>query len=119
TWLEIIAGDDGLEAERLQRAVIDPAGRASAMVTDQRTVLRALIVAILDEPAFVGNTLRIELGGRGTVCRGALTARLDTTDSFVRSAFAPYFAVMRIVFSSLQVDFQDLTLTIGFTYEQR
>lgn len=119
TWLEVVAGDDGMEAERLQRAVIDPAGRASAMVTDQRTVLRALIVAILDEPAFVQHTLKIELGGRGAVCRGVLTANLDTTDSFVRSVFAPYFAVMRIVFSHLQVEFQNLTLTIGFTYEQR
>lgn len=119
TWLEVVVGDDAEEAERLHRAVADPKGRASAMDTDQRTVLRALIVAILDEPAFIQSTLKIELGGRGSVCRGALTARLNTTDSFVRSAFAPYFAVMRIVFSNLQVEFQNMTLTIGFTYEQR
>lgn len=119
TWLEVVAGDDGMDAERLQRTVVDPAGRASAMITDQRTVLRALIVAILDEPAFIEHSLRIELGGRGKVCRGVLSAGLDTSDSFVRSAFAPYFAVMRIVFSNLQVEFQNLTLTIGFTYEQR
>ncbi len=119
TWLEVVAGDDGVDAERMRRTVIDPGGRASAMVSDQRTVLRALIVAILDEPTFVPHTLKIELGGRGSVCRGVLTARLDTSDSVVRSVLAPYLAVMRIVYTGVQVEFQNLTLTIGFQYEQR
>lgn len=119
TWLEAVVDDDGADAQQLGRTVIDPDGKASAMVPDQRTALRALIVAILDEPTFEPNTLTIELGGRGSVCRGALTARIDGSEAFVRSAFAPYFAVMRVVFTGLHVEFQNLTLTIGFNYDQR
>jgi hypothetical protein len=118
TWLVVVV-DDGADSRRLRRTVIDPDGRASAMVSDQRTVLRALIVAILDEPTFEPDTLTIELGGRGRVSRGVVTARIDASDPLVRSAFAPYFAVMRIVFSRLRVEFHDQTLTIGFSYEQR
>lgn len=119
TWLEVVVDDDGAGAHKPGRVVLDPDGRASAMGSDQRTVLRALIVAILDESTFEPDTLLIELGGRGAVCRGALTARFDASEAFVRSAFAPYFAVMRIAFTRLQVEFHNLTLTIGFSYEQR
>lgn len=119
TWLEAVVEDDSADAARLGHTVIDPDGRASAMLPDQRTALRALIVAIHDETTFEPHTMTIALGGRGSVCRGVLTARLDTTEAFVRSAFAPYFAVMRVVFSGLRVEFQNLTLTIGFSYEQR
>ncbi len=120
TWLELIVeGDKASGGVRLGGTVIDPDGRASAMGSDQRTALRALVIAILDEPTFEQDTLAIELDGRGEVCRGAVTARLDASEAFVRSAFAPYFAVMRIVFTSLNVEFRDQAVTIGFSYEQR
>ena len=119
TWLEVVVASDAVAGGRPGSTVIDPGGRASAMGPDQRTALRALIVAILDEPTFEQDTLTIELDGRAKVCRGAITAYLDAGETFVRSAFAPYFAVMRIVFSSIHVEFQGRALTIGFTYEQR
>jgi hypothetical protein len=119
TWLEVVAGDDGVDLDRIGKAVVDPDGRASWMVTDQRTVLRAIIVALLDEPAFVRRTLRIELSGTSTTTHGVLTAGVDDSDYAVRTAFAPYFAVMRVVFAGLQVEFQQPTLTLRFSYEQR
>lgn len=119
TWLEVVAGDDGVNLDRIGRAVVDVDGRASWMVTDQRTVLRALIVALLDEPAFVERSLRIKLTGTSKVSRAVLTVGIDETDAMVRSIFAPYLAVMRIVFTGLQVDFRYPTLTLKFSYEQR
>lgn len=119
TWLEAVVSDDVADGQRSGATVIDPDGRASAMGSDQRTALRALIVAILDEPTFEQDALTIELAGRNRVCRGVITARLNAGEAFVRSAFAPYFAVMRIVFAGLHVEFRNSAMTIGFTYEQR
>lgn len=119
TWLEVVVGDDGVEPDRVGRSVVDHDGRASHMEMDQRTVLRALIVALLDEPSLQRHSLKVELTGTAAHCHGVLTATLDTGDFFVRSVFAPYFAVMRIVFTGLQVEFQRPALTLKFSYEQR
>jgi hypothetical protein len=119
TWLEVVAGDDGVALDRVGHAVVDLDGRASWMVTDQRTALRALIVALLDEPTHMTKSLRIELSGTPSVTNGVLTARFDASDYLVRAAFAPYFAVMRIVFTGFQADFIHPTLTLKFSYEQR
>jgi hypothetical protein len=76
-------------------------------------------VALLDEPTHMTKSLRIELSGTPSVTNGVLTARFDASDYLVRAAFAPYFAVMRIVFTGFQADFIHPTLTLKFSYEQR
>ena len=119
TWLEVVAGDDGIHFDEVHRSVTDRDGRASWMGTDQRTALRAVIVALLDEPTFVPGTLTITLTGTKNVARGVIAADIDADDHVVRDGFAPYFAVMRIVFTGLTVDYQHPTLTVRFSYEQR
>lgn len=119
SWLETVTGVAHADAVSGTGAVVDRNGRAAAMSTDQRTALRALIVALLEEPCYASGSLRIELTGSASRCRGVLTARLNTNDSLVRSVFSPYLAVMRVVFSGLQVEFQRPALTLKFSYEQR
>ncbi|MEO6942945.1 MAG: hypothetical protein ABI238_03780, partial [Terrimesophilobacter sp.] len=119
TWLEVIAGDDGVQLDEVHRSVVDRDGRATWMGTDQRTALRALIVALLDEPTFVPRTLSITLTGNKTRTRGVIAANIEANEHVVRAAFAPYFAVMRIVFTGLTVDYQQATLTVRFSYERR
>ena len=119
TWLEVAIGDDGAPNERVSRTVVDKSGRASRMVTDQRTALRALIVAINDETTYVGGSMRITITGVKSASSGTVAARFITGDYDLRSVFAPYFAVMRIVFSAFQIEFHQQTLTLRFSYEQR
>ncbi len=119
TWLEVVATDDSIAGGGTSRAIVDKAGRASRMVTDQRTALRALIVALSDEPTFVDGSMRITITGSKSVCNGTLTAQFTAGDYDIRAAFAPYFAVMRIVFAGFQIGFRDRTLTLRFSYEQR
>lgn len=119
TWLEVVAGDDGVQLEDLHHTVVDQDGTASWMTTDQRTALRAIIVAVLDDPTFVAGTMAITLKNTAGKCRGTLTATVGEVEHSVRAAFAPYFAVMRIVFGGLAVDYQQPTLTVRFSYEQR
>ncbi|HEY9498551.1 MAG TPA: hypothetical protein VIQ78_05970 [Terrimesophilobacter sp.] len=119
SWLEVVVGVPYADAASGVSAVVDRDGRAAAMGTDQRTALRALLVALLDEPCYVSGSLRIELTGTDSRCHGVLTATLNANDSFVRSVFSPYLAVMRVGFSRLQVDFQRPALRLKFSYEQR
>ena len=115
TWLDIIV-EQCLGPSALVR---DPWRRASAMGTDQRTAVRAIIVALTGHPAFHAEGFDLEIEADGTECRAILSAGLTGADGAIRSEFAPYFAVMRIVFSGLRVEFSDSALTVRFSYEQR
>lgn len=115
TWLDIIV-EQCLGAGV---AVRDPWRRAAAMGTDQRTAVRAMIVALTGHPSFTPEGFDLEIEADGTECRAILTAGIRAADSAIRSEFAPYFAVMRIVFSELRVEFSDSALTVRFSYEQR
>ncbi|MBB5633533.1 hypothetical protein BKA04_001756 [Cryobacterium mesophilum] len=119
TWLEVVAGDDGLAVSDVKGSILDVDGRASWMSIDQRTALRALIVALLDEPSFLPGSMTITLVGSPTTSRGVMTAAFDREAHDIRTALAPYFAVLRVVFVGLVVDYQNSTLTLRFSYEQR
>lgn len=123
SWLELVVGggdpDAGLRAAPSAAVIVDQSGRAAAMGADQRTALRALVIVLLEEPAYREGSLHIELTGTASRCRGVLTATLETSDSFARSVLSPYFAVMRVVFLGVQVEFQRPQLTLKFSYEQR
>lgn len=115
SWLDIIARQAaGADAE-----VVDPDRLAPAMSTDQRTALRATIVALCGHPAFDPQGFRAEIQRNGAVCRAVLDLRMSAGDSGIRAEIAPYLAVMRIMFSDVKVELASTTLTLRFSYEQR
>ena len=119
TWLEVAAGDDGVSSELMGRTVVDKAGRAADMVADQRTALRAVILTLADEPSFIEGSMNIVITGTKSLSKGVLTAKFEPDGEDLRAAFGPYFAVMRVVFSSFTVNLTQPTLTLRFSYEQR
>ncbi|MET4782656.1 hypothetical protein [Glaciihabitans sp. UYNi722] len=122
SWLENLielAGGVGADAGAAATVVDDPDRAAPAMGSDQRTAVRALLVAMIDIPNFDRHDLRIRLSKEGTGCRGEIVANLDVADHLLRSALAPYFAVMRAVFTDFQIDSAQPTLTLRFSYEQQ
>jgi hypothetical protein len=115
SWLDTIV-DHSLDRAS---AVTDPQRLANGMGTDQRTAVRALIVALTAHPGFEAEHFAIAIARQGASSRAVLRAGMQASDSMVRSEFAPYFAVMRIVFSELRVEFSDTALTVRFSYDQR
>jgi uncharacterized membrane protein len=100
-------------------AVVDPGRLAMQMSTEQRTVIRAMVVSLCSNPACDPTDLRIELSRKGARCKVLLQAGLITTNQLVREEFAPYFAVMKILFGELKVSFTENSLELRFSYEQR
>lgn len=118
TWLEVVAGDDGVLPHDMFRSVLDADGRATMMVAEQRTVLRALIVGLRESVGFVPETLTVTISGTKVMNRGLLVAGLRGGAEDPRETFAPYFAVMRIVFDDVRTNFHNNTLAVRFSYEQ-
>jgi hypothetical protein len=59
----------------------------------------------------------ITLSDQGDRNRGVIMAQVPVTDSVMRSTFAPFFAVMRAVFTNLEVEFVQSELTLRFSYD--
>ena len=115
TWLDVIVATAvGPDAH-----VDDPARHAFDMSTEQRTALRAIIVALSSHPSFSREDFALAIDAKDDDCRARMVVSMNTIEGVVRSEFAPYFAVMRIVFSELKVEFSHATLTLRFSYEQR
>ncbi len=92
---------------------------ASLMTYDQRTALRALIAALYGVEDRDPDFLTIELFRDEGVCRFAMVAELEIADFALRSRFSPYFAVLRVVFPDLRLEYRAGVLTLSFSYEQR
>jgi hypothetical protein len=123
TWLDgVVEQATGIGLEQPDEghpAIADPGRLAMQMNTDQRTVVRAIIVALCENPACDPKDLRIELTRKGQQCKVLLLAGLLTTNQLVREDLAPYFAVMKILFAELRVGFTENSLELRFSYEQR
>jgi hypothetical protein len=92
---------------------------AGHMSYDQRTALRAFLVALHEGSAHRDGFVKIELFRDGGVFRAVLVAELEIADFAVRSRFAPYFAVLRVMFTDLRLEYLHGVLTLSFSYEQR
>ena len=139
SWLENIfrssdspAGNAASHHRASTFVVDDPARIAPAMKADQRTALRALVVALLDSGSadhtladhvshlhvpVSGVEMRITLEKQGDRCRCIVAVKLNLNEYTARSAFAPYFAVMRAAFADFHVIFSQPDLTLRFSYE--
>ena len=114
TWLGALVAEYG--GGRLT----DPRGFAEDLNPDQRTVMRAFLVALHALDGVANDSLAIEITA-GASGGNAVTMSCDihTTDYVVRTALDPYLAIMRILFLDLYVDYLQPTLTLKFSYGQR
>lgn len=92
---------------------------ANHMSYDQRTALRAFIVALHEGSAHKAGFMKVELFRDGSLFRAVMVAELEIADFAVRSRFAPYFAVLRVMFTDLRLEYLHGVLTLSFSYEQR
>src|SRR5690554_2330483 len=92
---------------------------ANHMSYDKRTALRAFIVALHEGSARSSDFMKIELYRDGSMFRAVLVAELEIADFTIRTRFAPYFAVLRVMFTDLRLEYLHGVLTLSFSYEQR
>jgi len=97
----------------------DPAGLAQKMTTDERTALRALIVAVHGHPLFDAESSTIAIVRQAGRCDVVVRAALPGGDHAELSRLAPFLAVARVVFADLHVEHDSSALTLRFSYEQR
>ena len=119
SWLEtavVIAG--GARPGQADAVVEDSDRLAAGMTIDQRTAVRALVVALVREPEFAHDDLHIHITRDGDLCRVIVSTRFSTTDTMPRAALSPYFALLRSVFDAFDVDFDHPSLRLRFWYEQ-
>ena len=98
-------------------ALVDEDRLAPRMNLDQRSALRAFIAALFSHPDFGSRGFQISLQPDGDLVSCTIQARLDCSETQLRSEFAPYFAVMRILFADLSFEFVQPVLTLQFSYD--
>jgi len=99
-------------------AIADERRLAQRMSTDQRSAMRAFLVALFGHPSFTTTDFSVTVSENAARFTVELTARLDCPENQVKSEFAPYFAVMRILFADLEVEVEQPSLALKFSYEQ-
>jgi hypothetical protein len=123
SWLDSVV--DEIATERLNvgvpgsEVVEDPHRLASGMTTEQRIVVRAVIIALFDHPGFDPDGFAVVVARDDDWAVVTLSAKLDSDDSIPRSGLAAYFAVLRIAFGDLNLSFQRPTLILRFSYEHK
>jgi hypothetical protein len=98
--------------------VIDRAHLADRMDSDQRTAVRAVVTAIAADPDTRSSSLGIVLHDDEPRVRALIRVESDSPDVAIRQHYAPYFAVLRILFHELQIDVSGSFLTLRFSYDQ-
>jgi len=123
SWLESVVEQaarrvDGA-SETVSTVVRDDHRLAEYMTTDERTALRAFIVALHADPSFVDDGAEIVISRDGGRCELLLRARVDSDLNVLKGPLAPFLAVVRVMFGDLQVEHEQPNLTLRFSYEQR
>lgn len=122
SWLENIVDfdTDPVGSGVAVRTVVvqDPDRVAVLMETEQRTALRAVLVALSSASPRERPEVEIMLSRGLGVCHGTVTARFPPGTPVSRASFTSYFALMRAVFSELQVESELTTIGLRFSYEQ-
>ncbi len=101
TWLDSLAAGHHLR-------VVDPDNRAGRITLAQRGAIRSLVLAVLDSPALVADTLMIELRDAtdGDVAV-ALSMRLELPEGERLMMIAPYYLTLQATVDDLVWDDQD------------
>ncbi|MGV8858857.1 hypothetical protein [Rhodoglobus sp.] len=116
SWLESVVAqafgslDDGT-------LVQDPHRLANAMTAHQRTALRAAVLAVATGGELSRDSVRLSIEKTSTGAMIVVRATVTSSESSWRSSLAPYFAVLRVVFTGLQISYRSPSLTVRFTYD--
>lgn len=115
SWLELLLENSSAPRAR-DWSLDDPNLLSILMANQQRTALRALLVALIDDSRAEG--LRVTLSPDDDRCLGVLTVRIGAPENLVRSFYAPYFAILANAFDESSVDYDTPHLIVRFAYDR-
>lgn len=116
SWLEsIVANSFG--ARGVGSRVRDPHRLAAAMTASQRTALRAAVLAVATGDELDRDSVRLAIEKTPSGAIIIVHATVTSSEPSWRSSLAPYFAVLRVVFTGLQVSYHSPSLIVRFTYD--
>ena len=116
SWLEQAMLDGSPRGEA--GTVLDRSQLAVHMTGDQRTAIRAIVSALAVDASTRTSSLSVVLHDDDPVVRALLRIESTSPDVAIRQRYAPYFAVLRILFADLHVDVNGSLLTLRFSYDQ-
>lgn len=116
SWLEQVMLD--LCPQGTTASLVDLSHLAERMTPDQRTAMRALVGAMVGDASTRTSSLGIALHDDAPLVRAVVRVESGSADVAIRQRYAPYFAVLRILFRDLQVDVSGSFLTLRFSYDQ-
>ena len=123
TWLDGVVEQASRDAHAPSTAVStvvrDELRLAEQMSADERTAMRAFIMALLADPSFADDGAEIGIVRDGDRCEVVVRATLHADQPIVKGRLAPFIAVLRVVFGDLQIDHEQPALILRFSYEQR
>lgn len=121
SWLDALLENEARAHgdPRIMRRVNDPHGLADDMLVEQRTAMRAFVVALFAHPACNPESVDMVISHTGDHNLALMRASVAAPEITVRGALDPYLAVLRIVFPDLHVDFEQPELTLRFSYGER
>jgi len=115
-WLESVVADS-FGARDVGILVRDPHRLAAAMTASQRTALRAAILAVATGDELDRESVRLVIEKTDVGAVIIVTATVSSSESSWRSSLAPYFAVLRVVFTGLRISYRSPSLIVRFTYD--
>jgi hypothetical protein len=120
TWLDTLVdqlAEEGGSGSVGSESIQDPQHLASIMSTEQRIIMRVLIVTLVAQPGFDPDGFAVLLVKDGSRCEVTVNSLFEREESGQRSGLGAYIAVLRIVFDDLRVSMDSKTLTLRFAYE--
>jgi len=116
SWLEALITETFEARDDIDR-VRDPHRLAAAMTPSQQAALRAAVLAVASGSELVRDSVRLVIEQNDTVAVVVVTATVASPELPWRSFLDPYFAVLRVVFTGLNVSYRSPSLTVRFTYD--
>ena len=115
TWLSLVVSQTARGPDILR--VVDQQFLAGDMLTRQRTALRALLIAAVEDERLSGVRVSIHCEHSIASVLLELVAK-SVAPARVAADYTTYFSVLRVVFATFRVKVDDQTVNVRFDYDR-
>lgn len=115
TWLNLAVSQTARGPDLLH--VVDSQFLAGEMLSRQRTALRAILVAAVEDERL--SEVRVSIHGEhSTACVLLTLVAESSVPARVAADYSTYFSVLRVVFAAFRVVVDDQTVNVRFDYDR-
>jgi len=118
SWLDELVADLPTSDEFSDASVIDDDRLAESMTMQQRSSMRALIVALVQPGVIEPGSLQVLVQSSGRRCAVTLSAEPTESAGALPHLLEPFIAVLSTVFDDVEFDIVAPVATLRFTYDR-